>query len=124
MEAKVSRALKRPIEAAHAEVVAAFVKHTDATTWLMAGITMSLWTRCTMSTSVLRIFVDGARATIEPMSADERGKHHGIMVSDRASVFAFWQMAMRQVCWAHLLRLFVGFSQRAGPTGTFGREWA
>lgn len=31
-------------------------------------------------------------------------------------------MTLRQICWAHLLRLFVGFSQRAGPVGTFGRE--
>ncbi len=31
-------------------------------------------------------------------------------------------MALRQVCWAHLLRLFVGFSQRAGPEGAYGRE--
>ena len=115
MEATVSKALERPSKEAHAEVVAAFVKHTDATTWLMAGVTMSLWTLCTVSTSVFRIFVDGARSTIESMFADERGKHHGIMVSDRASVFAFWLMAMRQVCWAHLSRLFVGLSQRAGP---------
>ncbi|HHK41997.1 MAG TPA: IS66 family transposase [Planctomycetaceae bacterium] len=122
MEARVSKSLKRPSDEAHADVLAALVKHTDATTWLMAGVTMSLWTLCTLSTTVFRIFVDGARATIESMFADKDGKQHGIMVSDRASVFGFWLMAMRQVCWAHLLRLFVGFSQRAGPTGRFGRE--
>jgi transposase len=88
----------------------------------MAGVTMSLWTLCTLSATVFRIFVDGARATIESMFADDNGKQHGIMISDRASVFAFWLMAMRQVCWAHLLRLFVGFSQRAGPAGRFGQE--
>jgi transposase len=122
MEARVSKALEPASDEAHAEVVAALVKHTDATTWLMAGITMSLWTLCTLSTTVFRIFVDGARATIESMFTDEAGKQHGIMVSDRASVFGFWLMAMRQVCWAHLLRLFVGFSQRDGPAGRFGRE--
>ena len=122
MEARVSKALKPASDEAHAEVVAALVKHTDATTWLMAGITMSLWTLSTLSATVFRIFVDGARATIESMFADGDGKQTGILVSDRASVFGFWLMAMRQVCWAHLLRLFVGFSQRAGPAGTFGRE--
>ncbi len=122
MEARVSKALEPASEQAHAEVVAALVKHTDATTWLMAGVMMSLWTLCTISTTVFRIFVDGARATVESMFADKGGKQTGILISDRASVFGFWPMAMRQVCWAHLLRLFVGFSQRAGPTGTFGRE--
>jgi transposase len=46
----------------------------------------------------------------------------GILVSDRATVFDFWEMAFRQVCWAHLLRKFVSFSERDGPAGRFGRE--
>ena len=122
MEARSSGALKHASEQAHAEVLAAAVKHADATTWLLAGVTMSLWTLSTLSTTVFRIFEDGARATIESTFANEDGKNIGILVSDRASVFGFWLMAMRQVCWAHLLRLFVGFSQRAGPAGTFGQE--
>ena len=102
--------------------MSAMVKHTDATSWLFAGLTMSLWTMSTKLTTVFRIFKDGARATIEVMFVDEHGKLTGILVSDRASVFGFWPMALRQICWAHLLRLFVSFSQRAGPVGTFGRE--
>ena len=121
-ERRVSKALAPASEQAHDEVLAAMVKHTDATTWLMAGVTMSLWTLCTTLTSVFRIFKDGARATIESMFSDECGSKTGILVSDRASVFGFWAMALRQVCWAHLLRLFVGFSQRAGPEGAYGRE--
>jgi transposase len=44
------------------------------------------------------------------------------LVSDRATVFSFWVMAMRQICWAHLLRKFISFSERDGPAGRFGRE--
>lgn len=121
-EARVSAALVPASEQAHDEVLDALVKHTDATTWLLAGATMSLWTLCTTLTSVFRIFNDGARATIESMFSDNSGKQKGILNSDRASVFGFWPMALRQICWAHLLRLFVGFSQRAGPEGAFGRE--
>ncbi|MEM6293947.1 MAG: transposase [Myxococcota bacterium] len=109
-------------EQAHAEVLAATVKNADATTWLLVGVRMSLWTLSTLSTTVFRIFDDGAQATIESTFADEDGKHQGILVSDRASVFGFWLMAMGQVCWAHLLRLFVGFSQRAGSAGSLGQE--
>ena len=121
-ERRVSKALAPASEQAHDDVLAAMVKHTDATTWLIAGVTMSLWTLCTALTSVFRIFKDGARATIESMFSDGRGNKTGFLVSDRASVFGFWEMALRQVCWAHLLRLFVGFSQRAGPEGAYGRE--
>jgi transposase len=31
-------------------------------------------------------------------------------------------MAFRQVCWAHLLRKFVSFSERDGPAAAIGRE--
>ena len=37
-------------------------------------------------------------------------------------MFDFWAMAARQICHAHLIRLFVSFSQRDGPAGTIGRE--
>lgn len=122
MERRMSNALAPATGQIHNEVVAAMVKHTDATTWLMAGLTMSLWTLSTDYASFYRIFKDGRRATIEPTFRDAFGKLMGILVSDRASVFGFWAMKLRQICWAHLLRKFVAFSQRAGPTGTFAKE--
>ena len=122
MESRVSEALASATDEAHQDTLGAMVKHADATSWLMAGLTMSLWTLSTKLTSFFKVFKDGARATIEAMFADADGKQTGILVSDRASVFGFWPMALRQICWAHLLRLFVSFSQRDGPVGTFGRE--
>ena len=44
------------------------------------------------------------------------------MVSDRAKALGFWAMERRQICWAHLLRKFVSFSERDGPAGVLGRE--
>jgi transposase len=44
------------------------------------------------------------------------------LVSDRADVFSFWSMALRQICHAHLIRRFVAFSQRDGPARSIGRE--
>jgi len=34
----------------------------------------------------------------------------------------FWAMARRQVCWAHLLRKAISFSERDGPAGALGHE--
>lgn len=118
MEARVSKALVPAVEEARRDVEAAPVKHADATSWLLAGITMSLWTLSTALTTFYRIFEDGRRTTIKRMF----GKLIGILVSDRASVFGFWEMALRQICWAHLLRAFISFAQRDGPVGGFGRE--
>ena len=117
IEARMTPALKPAAEEAARHVDDAPVKYADATTWLRAGVTMSLWTIASAGASVFRIFVDGKRRTIELLF----GKRTGILVSDRASVFNFWVMVMRQVCWAHILRKFVAFSQRAGPAGRIGR---
>jgi transposase len=118
LERRASTALAAPAEEAYREVEAAAVKHADATTWLLAGTTLSLWTFASKAATVYRVFRDGARETIRTLF----GRLIGVLVSDRASVFGFWAMAFRQVCWAHLLRRWVGFSERAGPAGAFGRE--
>lgn len=118
MESRASQALKSAYDEAQREVEFAAVKHTDATSWVRAGALMSLWTLATASATVYQIFADGCRETIRPFF----GSRRGILISDRATVFGFWLMAFRQICWAHLLRKFVAFSERDGPAGAVGRE--
>jgi transposase len=118
MEKRASVALVEAHEEAEREVQYAGVKHSDATTWLRSGKTASLWVLATTAATVYKIFDDGCRDTIRPLF----GPAHGILISDRATVFSFWAMPLRQVCHAHLLRKFVGFSERDGPDGTIGRE--
>jgi len=118
MERRASEALATAYEEAKREVEHARVKHTDATSWLRQGRLMSLWTLASMTATVFAIFVDGTRETIRPFF----GRRRGILVSDRASVFGFWHMTERQVCWSHLIRKFISFSERDGPAGAVGRE--
>ncbi len=118
MEKRASEALASAYEEAKREVQYAGVKHTDATSWTRAGVLMSLWTIASAAATVYRIFADGRRDTILPMF----GPRIGILVSDRATVFGFWAMALRQICHAHLLRKYVAFSERDGPAGAIGRE--
>lgn len=118
MEARASEALVSAVAEAQREVENADVKHADGTSWLLSGITMSLWTLATTAATVYKIFEDGRRKTIQPWF----GKLVGILVSDRATVFGFWAMTLRQICHAHLIRRFVSFSQRDGPAGAIGRE--
>jgi len=118
MEKRASEALAEAHEEAKEEVQYAGVKHSDATSWLRSGKLTSLWVLATTAATVYQIFDDGRRDTIRPLF----GPRHGILISDRATVFSFWTMALRQVCHAHLLRKFVAFSQRDGPDGAIGRE--
>ena len=118
VEARVSDAVQPAVDAAWDQVRQAEVKHTDGTSWYQAGLTMALWTVATTAATVFKIVSDSTKTTLKPLY----GALRGILVSDRAKALNFWAMERRQICWAHLLRKFVAFSERDGPAGAFGRE--
>lgn len=118
IEARVSEAVAPAVEEIWTQVGAGAVKHTDGTSWLQAGATRALWTIATKAATVFKILSDNSKATLEPLY----GAVRGILVSDRAKALGFWAMDRRQICWAHLLRKFVSFSERAGPAAAIGRE--
>ena len=118
MEARVSEAVKHPVDEAWKKVEQAAVKHTDGTSWFQAGVMRSLWTIATAVATVFKIVANGKAATLKPLF----GELCGILVSDRATALGFWAMKLRQICWAHLLRKFISFSERAGRAAALGRE--
>jgi len=118
VEARVSDAVESPVAEAWQRVEGAPIKHTDGTTWLKAGVALALWTIASTAATVFKIIADGSRAPLAPLY----GALRGILVSDRAAALAFWAMERRQICWAHLLRKYVSFSERAGPAGELGRQ--
>lgn len=118
VEARVSSAVEAPVEEAWQKAHDAAIKHTDGTSWAQAGKSLSLWTVATAMVTVFKIVADGTKQTLKPLY----GAFKGILVSDRAKALNFWAMDRRQICWAHLLRKFVSFSERDGPAGAAGRE--
>lgn len=118
VEARVGDAVKPAVKEAWDRVGEDQVKHTDGTSWYQAGAAMALWTIATAAATVFKIVADGSKKTLEPLF----GTLQGILVSDRAKALNFWVMERRQICWAHLLRRFVAFSERDGPGAAFGRQ--
>lgn len=110
-EERVSAALAVPVEQALDHACRAPVKHVDATGWRQAGEARSLWTIATAVVTAFAITLDGSRAHLLELLTTIRG----ILVSDRATQFTFWAMHKRQVCWAHLVRKFVAFSEDKRP---------
>lgn len=106
------------MDEAWAKTEEAATKHTDGTTWYQAGVLCALWTIATSAVTVFKILTDGKAATLAPLF----GSKLGILISDRATALNFWAMERRQVCWAHLLRKAISFSERDGPLGAIGRE--
>ena len=118
VEARVSDAVQPAVDEAWDQVRQADVKHTDGTSWLQSGLARSLWTIATTMATVFKIVSDSSKLTLQPLY----GALRGILVSDRAKALNFWVMDRRQICWAHLLRKFVSFSERDGLAGALGRE--
>ena len=118
IERRMSVALETASEEAMTCVASAAVKHVDETSWIRDAERCSAWVFACVAVSVFRIVADGRRGTFRKLLRRQRG----ILVSDRASVFLFWSMKQRQICWAHLIRTFVDFSQRDGPAAAVGEE--
>jgi transposase len=119
LERRMSVAVKPAVDEAWAEAQSAAIKHVDGTTWLQAGVIVALWTIATAGVTVFKILPNGRGDTLE---RELLTSTKGVLVSDRASALKFWAMHLRQICWAHLLRKFVSFTERDGPTRTLGRE--
>lgn len=97
VEDRVSTAVEPAVNEAWSRVDDTDVKHADATSWLLAGKLRSLWTIATKVVTVFKILVNGSAVAVKPIF----GACKGILVSDRATVFSFWSMSCRQICWAH-----------------------
>jgi len=119
IEKRVSDAIAPAVEEALEAARAASVKHADGTTWFRSGTLLSLWVIATSAVTVFMVLDNGQKGTLR----DELfGRTRGILVSDRATALKFWAMNRRQVCWAHLIRKFVSYSERDGPAGRLGKE--
>jgi transposase len=111
VEERVSEVLAAPAQEAHDQVLSARVKHVDATTWRQSGQYRALWTIATRAATVFLITANAKMPTVQKLLHRLRG----FLSTDRGSQFGFWAMHMRQICWAHLLRRFVAFSEERQP---------
>lgn len=117
-EARTSEAIAVASNDAAAFVRAHPVKNVDASTWRIEGAYAALWTIATSFVAVFFVTPDAKAPGIRALL----GKLRGIMISDRGSQLGFWTMDRRQVCWAHLIRKFVAFSERKDQGAKLGES--
>jgi transposase len=117
-EERASSAVAAPVAEVREYVADQPIKHSDATGWRQSGEARTLWTIATTAATAFFITPDGSMPGLRGLFA----KIKGILVSDRGTQFGFWSINKRQVCWAHLIRRFVGFSERSGAAGELGKN--
>ena len=119
LEQEMSAALAPAHAAALAAVRAAPVKHADETSWKRRGELCWLWAAAAAGVVA---FVVHARRNALGLAAVLGTEIHGIVCSDRWSVYDRLPPERRQVCWAHLKRDFQKVIDRGGAGAAIGRR--
>ena len=116
-EQKVSAAIAAPVKEAHQYVQEQPVVNADETSWRQRRKKAWLWVAVSTWVTVFMIHVRrgarGARALL--------GTFRGCLITDRWGGYNGWPLRMRQGCWAHLVRDFLGFLLRGKEAEILGR---
>lgn len=110
VEGRVAEMLAPAHEEAATLVKRARAKYADATGWFRKAAGRTLWVVASKMATVFHIVADGTQAQFEKLVGTL-----GVLITDRGSQFGFWAMTKRQICWAHLIRKYVEFSEHSDP---------
>ena len=118
LEQATSAALAGPVEEVAEEVKKAPVVHADETGWPYRGKRAWLWV--VASAQLACFLVSHSRST--KVAKQMLGyAFAGFLVSDRWCAYEWVDAHRRQICWAHLIRQFVGFQAFGGRSKRLGR---
>lgn len=110
VEGKVAHMLAPAHTEAAKLVKRAHAKYADATGWFRKASSRTLWVIASKLATVFHIVPNGTREEFQKLIGTL-----GVLITDRGSQFGFWAMEMRQICWAHLIRKYVAFSEHPDP---------
>jgi transposase len=118
LEQATSDALVEPVAEVAQEIKQSPVVHADETGWYQRSKRAWLWVVAT--TQLACFLVSYSRgAKIAKQLLGEAFK--GFLVSDRWAAYEWVDVRRRQLCWAHLIRQFIGFQDYGGKAKRLGR---
>lgn len=116
---QVSAALAAPYAEVHGSVPSSRAANVDETGWKEAGAKRWLWVAVTALSTLFSL--PRTRGSVE-LAQLLGGEYRGIVVSDRHRAYLSLDPAQRQLCWAHLKRDLLAYSQYSGATGEWGQR--
>jgi len=117
LEQVVSAALAAPVAEAETYVQRQPVRNADETSWREKTKRLWLWISVTPVVTIFRLLkTRGAAGAKELLGEDV----WGIVGTDRYAGYHWLDPRQRQLCWAHLKREFIAWSERAGETAWIG----
>lgn len=118
LEQATSAALAAPVAEVAEAVKQAPVVHADETGWYQRGERAWLWLVATAQLACFLVSHSRGAKVAKQMLGEAFA---GFLVSDRWVGYAWLAVKQRQLCWAHLIRQFVGFQDFDGKAKKLGR---
>jgi len=117
LEQAVSAALAAPVAEAEAYVRRQPVRNADETSWREKTKRLWLWISVTPVVTIFRLLKTRGAAGAKALLGEQAW---GIIGTDHYAGYHWLDPRQRQLCWAHLKREFLAWSQRAGETARIG----
>lgn len=118
LEQAVSTALAVPVAEALSYVQRQPVRNADETGWQEKAKRVWLWISTTPLVTVLRVLTTRGAAGAKALLGED---FRGVVGTDRYGAYNWIDPRRRQLCWAHLKREFVAWSQRGGEAARIGQ---
>jgi hypothetical protein len=118
LEQAVSAALAAPMTEAERYVQRQPVRNADETSWREKGERRWLWLSGTPLVTIFRLLKTRGAAGAKELLGEVVW---GIIGTDHDAGYHWIDPPQRQLCWAHLKREFVAWSERTGETARIGR---
>jgi transposase len=116
MEQRTSEAIKPAYDESLDAIQNADFVHCDETGWWQGNDRAWLWAAVTPMLKVFRIDPRRNREAFRKLLF----AFEGFLITDRFSVYRIHDVEKRQLCWAHLLRNFLGLEERGGSARSLG----
>lgn len=117
LEQAVSAALATPVAEAQPYVQRQPVRNADETSWREKGKRRWLWISVTPLVTIFRLVKTRGAAGAKELLGEVVW---GIIGTDHYAGYHWIDPRQRQLCWAHLKREFVAWSERTGETARIG----
>jgi transposase len=117
LEQAVSTALATPVAEAETYVQRQPVRNADETGWREKTKRMWLWISVTPMVTIFRLLQTRGAAGAKALLGEQVW---GIIGTDHYAGYHWIDPRQRQLCWAHLKREFLAWSQQAGETARIG----
>ena len=116
-QTRLSKAVEVPCDKVLVYAQKQDIENADETGWPEGTRGVFLWVCVT--TMVVAFLIQAKRSA--SAAGVLLGVATGILGTDRYSGYGWWPTAMRQVCWAHLIRDFRAIAERGESSGVLGK---